>query len=180
MWCILNFPGYAIFGDKPFSGEKPFSKKNLLPLPCKECSKSFSESGSLKTHLTLIQEKSHLLVKNVPNNFLRRSHSPVHCSLFHKRKSVSLLHHFWLCPLLSSNMLLSMFWAWVLRTSLTTILHRIYDKVKDSQPCQHYHDYFQWLLFIDIIKDTLDKFEKLWMKYKVIFLQSLSLNISAK
>ena len=61
--------------------------KNLLPLPCKECSKSFSESGSLKTHLTLIQEKSHLLVKNVPNNFLRRSHSPVPCSLFHKRKS---------------------------------------------------------------------------------------------
>ena len=55
---------------------------------------------------------------------------------------------------------------WLLRTSLTTILHRIfeirkescwvvslvlklfcpdncYDKVKDSQPCQHY---FQWLL----------------------------------
>ena len=97
-----------------------------------------------------------------------QSHSPVPCSLFHKRKSVSLLHHFWLCPLLSSNMLLSMFWDWVLRTSLTTILHRIYDKVKDSQPCQHYHDYFQWLLFIDIIKDTLDKFEKLLMKYKVI------------
>ena len=77
----------------PFYGEKPFSgrshlKKNIPPLPCKECSKSFSESGSLKTHLTLIQEKSHLLVKNVPNHFLRRSHSPVHCSLFHKRKSV--------------------------------------------------------------------------------------------
>ena len=45
-------------------------------------------SWSLKTHLTMIQEKSHLLVKNVPNHFLRRSHSPVHCSLFHKRKSV--------------------------------------------------------------------------------------------
>ena len=92
------FPGKAIFGEKPFSGrshfwgeavfgEKPFSKKTLLPLPCKECSKSFSESGSLKTHLGLIQEKSHLLVKNVPNYFLRRSHSPVPCSLFHKRKS---------------------------------------------------------------------------------------------
>ena len=76
MWCILNFPGEAIF------------QKTLLPLPCKECSKSFSESGSLKTHLRLIQEKSHLLVKNVPNHFLRRSHSPVSCSLFHKRKSV--------------------------------------------------------------------------------------------
>ena len=98
-----------------------------------------------------------------------QSHSPIPCSLFHKRKSVSLLHHFWLCPLLSSNMLLSMFWAWVLRTSLTTILHRIYDKVKDSQPCQHYHDYFQWLLFIYIIKDILDKIEKLLIKCKVIW-----------
>ena len=84
MWCILNFlgrsyfPGEAIFGEKPFTGEKPFSK-TLLPLPCKDLEKN---------HLTLIQEKSDLLVKNVPNNFLRRSHSPVHCSLFHKRKSV--------------------------------------------------------------------------------------------
>ena len=81
------FPRRSHFRREAFSGEKPF-KKTLLPLPCKECSKSFSESGSLKTHLTLIQEKSHLLVKNVPNHFLRRSHSPVHCSLFHKRKSV--------------------------------------------------------------------------------------------
>ena len=111
MWCILNFlgrsyfPGEAIFGEKPFTGEKPLSK-TLLPLPCKELEKN---------HLTLIQEKSDLLVKNVPNNFLRRSHSPVPYSLFHKRKSVvpfkdsknsnlistfSLLHHFWLWPLL--------------------------------------------------------------------------------
>jgi hypothetical protein len=66
------FPGEAIFGEKPFS-------KTLLPLPCKDLEKN---------HLTLIQEKSDLLVKNVPNHFLRRSHSPVHCSLFHKRKSV--------------------------------------------------------------------------------------------
>ena len=58
----------AIFGEKPF-------KKNIPPLPCKECSKSFSESGSLKIHLTLIQEKSHLLLNNFPNHF-------------HKRKSV--------------------------------------------------------------------------------------------
>ena len=108
------------------SGEKPFNFK--------ECSKSFSESGSLKTHLTVIEEKSHLFVKNVPN----QSHSPVPCSLFHKRKSVvpfkdsknsnlastfSLLHHFWHCPLLSSNMSLIMFW--LLRRSLTTILQRI-------------------------------------------------------
>ena len=106
-----------------FRLEKPF-KKNLLPLPCKECSKSFSESGSLKTHLTLIQEKRHLLVKNVPNHFLKRRHSLVPCSLFHKRKSdvpfkdsknsnlastFSLLHHFWHCPLLSSNMSLRIF-----------------------------------------------------------------------
>ena len=83
-----HFWGEAIFGEKPFSGKSHFQKKTLLPLPCKECSKSFSESSSLKTHLGLIQEKSHLLVKNVPNHFLRRSHSPVSCSLFHKRKSV--------------------------------------------------------------------------------------------
>ena len=70
-----------------FWGEAIF-QKTLLDLTCKECSKLFSESGSLKTHLTLIQEKSDLLVKNVPNHFLRRSHSPVPCSLFHKRKSV--------------------------------------------------------------------------------------------
>ena len=141
MWCILNFlgrsyfPGEAIFGEKPFTGEKPFSK-TLLPLPCKDLEKN---------HLTLIQEKSDLLVKNVPNNFLRRSHSPVPCSLFHKRKSVvpfkdsknsnlistfSLLHHFWLCPLLSSNMSLSMFW--LLRRSLTTILQRIFEIRKES------------------------------------------------
>ena len=81
------FPRRSHFRREAFSGEKPF-KKTLLPLPCKECSKSFSESGSLKTHLTLIQERSHLLVKNVPNHFLMRSHSPVHCSLFNKRKSV--------------------------------------------------------------------------------------------
>ena len=88
MWYIFLFPGEKLYPRRShFRGEAIF-KKNLLPLPCKECSKSFSESGSLKTHLTLIQEKSHLLVKNVPNNFLRRSHSPVHCSLFHKRKSV--------------------------------------------------------------------------------------------
>ena len=109
------FPRRSHFRREAFSGEKPL-KKNLLLLPCKECSKSFSESGSLKKHLTRIQEKSHLLVKNVPNHFLRRSHSPVPCSLFHKRKSFvpfkdsknsnlistfSLLHHFWLCPRLS-------------------------------------------------------------------------------
>ena len=118
------FPGEKLFPRRShFRGEAIF-QKTLLPLPCKECFKSFSESGSLKTHLRLIQEKSHLLVKNVPNHFLRRSHSPVHCSLFHKRKSVvpfkdsknsnlistfSLLHHVWHCPLLSSNMSLSMF-----------------------------------------------------------------------
>ena len=141
MWCILNFlgrsyfPGEAIFGEKPFTGEKPFSK-TLLPLPCKDLEKN---------HLTLIQEKSDLLVKNVPNNFLRRSHSPVPYSLFHKRKSVvpfkdsknsnlistfSLLNHFWHCPLLSSNMSLSMFW--LLRRSLTTILQRIFEIRKES------------------------------------------------
>ena len=103
-----------------------------------ECSKLFSESGSLKTHLTLIQEKSHLLVKNVPNHFLRRSHFPVHCSLFNERKSVvsiknstfSLLTHFCLSPLFSSNMSLSMFW--LLRRSLTMILQRIFEWRKES------------------------------------------------
>ena len=102
------FPWEAIFREKPFFCEKQFKKKPLPLLPCNEWSKTFSESGSLKTHLTII----HLLVKNVPNNFLGRSHSPVLCSLFHKRKSVvpckdsknsnlvstfSLLHHFWHC-----------------------------------------------------------------------------------
>ena len=149
MWCILNFlgrsyfPGEAIFREKPFSGEKPFLgrsrfwgeaifKKTLLPLPCKECSKSFSESGSLKIHLTLIQEKSHLLLNNFPNHF-------------HKRKSVmpfkdsknsnlistlSLLHHFCHCPFLSSNMSLSVFW--LLRRWLTTILQRIFEMRKEK------------------------------------------------
>ena len=81
---IFEFPGEKLFPKRSHFWREALSKKTLLPLPCKECSKSFSESGSLKTHLTLIQEKSHLLVKNV----LRRSHSPVPCSLFHKRKSV--------------------------------------------------------------------------------------------
>ena len=115
----------AIFGEKPF-------KKNIPPLPCKECSKSFSESGSLKIHLTLTQEKSHLLLNNFPNHF-------------HKRKSVmpfkdsknsnlistlSLLHHFCHCPFLSSNMSLSMFW--LLRRWLTTILQRIFEMRKEK------------------------------------------------
>ena len=93
------------------------------------------------TYLTII----HLLVKNVPNNFLGRSHSPVLCSLFHKRKSVvpfkdsknsnlistfSLLHHFWLCPLLSSNMSLCMFW--LSRRSWTMILQRIFEMRKEK------------------------------------------------
>ena len=144
-----------------FRGEAIF-QKTLLPLPCKECSKSFSESGSLKTHLTLIQEKSHLLVKNVPNHFLGRSHPRVPCSLFHKRKSVvpfkdsknsnlvstfSLLHHFWHCPLLSSNMYLSMFW--LLRRSLTTILQRIFEMRKEKLlSCQ---SHFQIVLFWQLL-----------------------------
>ena len=104
------FPRRSHFRSEAFSGEKPF-KKNLLLLPCKECSKSFSESGSFRT---LIQKKSHLLVKNVPNHFLKRSHSPLPCSLFHKRKSIVpfqdsknsnlILTFSLLCPLLSSNM----------------------------------------------------------------------------
>ena len=120
-----------------FWGEAIF-QKTLLPLPCKECSKLFSESGSLKSHLTLIQEKSHLLVKNVPNHFLRRSHFPVHCSLFNERKSVvsiknstfSLLTHFCLSPLFSSNMSLSMFW--LSRRSWTMILQRIFEMRKEK------------------------------------------------
>ena len=144
-------------------------KETIPPLPCKECSKSFSESGSLKIHLTLIQEKSHLLLNNFPNHF-------------HKRKSVmpfkdsknsnlistlSLLHHFCHCPLLSSNMSLSMFW--LLRRWLTTILQRIFEMRKEKLlSCQSHFQivlsqqlllwhYFQWLLFVDIIKDILDK-----------------------
>ena len=130
------FPRRSHFRREAFSGEKPF-KKNLLLLPCKECSKSFSESGSLRT---LIQKKSHLLVKNVPNHFLKRSHSPLPCSLFHKRKSIVpfqdsknsnlILTFSLLCPLLSSNMSLSMFW--LLRRSLTTILQRIFEIRKES------------------------------------------------
>ena len=130
------FPRRSHFRSEAFSGEKPF-KKNLLLLPCKECSKSFSESGSLRT---LIQKKSHLLVKNVPNHFLKRSHSPLPCSLFHKRKSIVpfqdsknsnlILTFSLLCPLLSSNMSLSMFW--LLRRSLTTILQRIFEIRKES------------------------------------------------
>ena len=130
------FPRRSHFRSKAFSGEKPF-KKNLLLLPCKECSKSFSESGSLRT---LIQKKSHLLVKNVPNHFLKRSHSPLPCSLFHKRKSIVpfqdsknsnlILTFSLLCPLLSSNMSLSMFW--LLRRSFTTILQRIFEIRKES------------------------------------------------
>ena len=97
-------------------------------LPCKECAKSFSESKFLKAHL---------------NHFLWKSHSPVPCSLFHKRKSVvpfkdlkiptsfqpSLLHHFRQCPLLSPNMW-SMFW--LLRRSYTTILQRIFQMRKEK------------------------------------------------
>ena len=45
-----------------FRGEAIF-QKTLLPLPCKECLKSFSESGSLKTHLRLIQEKKSFTCK---------------------------------------------------------------------------------------------------------------------
>ena len=123
-----HFRGKAIYWGEAIFGEKPFSK-TLLPLPCKDL---------VKKPLTLIQEESDLLVKNVPNHFLRRSHFPVHCSLFNKRKSVvsiknstfSLLTHFCLSPLFSSNMSLSMFW--LLRRSLTTILQRIIEWRKES------------------------------------------------
>ena len=98
---------FNFLGRSYFPGEA-ILKKNLLPLPCKECSKSFSESSSLKTHLGLIQEKSHLLVKNVPNHFLRRSHSPVSCSLFHKRKSVVLFKDLKTFNLFSSSSFLSL------------------------------------------------------------------------
>ena len=135
--CILSIWQYILTitnkmnNYRIFRLEMPF-KKTLLPLPCKECSKSFSESGSLKIHLTLIQEKSHLLLNNFPNHF-------------HKRKSVmpfkdsknsnlistlSLLHHFCHCPLLSSNMSLSMFW--LLRRWFTTILQRIFEMRKEK------------------------------------------------
>ena len=111
-----HFRGKAIYWGEAIFGEKPFSK-TLLPLPCKDL---------VKKPLTLIQEKSDLLVKNVPNHFLRRSHSPVPWSLFHKRKSVvhlkirkipTLFQHFLFFIIfgfdlfcnLSSNMSLSMF-----------------------------------------------------------------------
>ena len=69
-----HFWGEALFGEKPFSGRSHFLgrshfrgeaifQKTLLPLPCKECLKSFSESGSLKTHLRLIQEKKSFTCK---------------------------------------------------------------------------------------------------------------------
>ena len=119
-----HFRGKAIYWGEAIFGEKPFSK-TLLPLPCKDL---------VKKTLTLIQEKSDLLVKNVPNHFLRRSHSPVPCSLFHKRKSVvpfkdsknsnlistfSLLHHVWHCPLLSSNMSFKYFLSFELSVSFS-------------------------------------------------------------
>ena len=111
-WGRSNFVGRSHFWGEAIFWLETIFKKTLPLLPCNEWSKTFSESGSLKTHLTII----HLLVKNVPNNFLGRSHSPVLCSLFHKRKSVvpfkdsknsnlvstfSLLHHFGIvlfCP----------------------------------------------------------------------------------
>ena len=43
----------------------------------------------------------------------------------------SLLHHFWHCPFLSSNMSLSMFW--LLRRWLVTILQRIFEKLLSCQ-----------------------------------------------
>ena len=108
-----HFRGKAIYWGEAIFGEKPFSK-TLLPLPCKDL---------VKKPLTLIQEKSDLLVKNVPNHFLRRSHSPVSCSLFHKRKSLVSFKD-------SKNSNIFMFW--LLRTSLTTILHRIFEIRKES------------------------------------------------
>ena len=119
--------------------------------------------------------------------------TPVPCSLFHKRKSVvpfkdsknsnlistvSLLHNFWHCPLLSSNMSLSMFW--LLRRSLTTILQRIFKMRKEKLlSCQShlqivffptivmtmlkipspvnviFNEFFSWILLH--IKDILEK-----------------------
>ena len=54
------------------------------------------------------RRKSHLLVKNVPNNYLWRSHSPVPCSLFHKRKSVLSFKHLKSFNLFSSSSFLSL------------------------------------------------------------------------
>ena len=120
------FPRRSHFRREAFSGEKPF-KKTLLPLPCKECSKSFSESESLKT---LIQKKSRLHVKNVP-----KAIEKIYCAII--QKIPTLFQHFLFFIIfgfdlfcnLSSNMSLSMFW---LLRSLTMILQRIFEIRKES------------------------------------------------
>ena len=114
----------------------------------------FLSQANLKPTKKLIQEKSHLIVKNVPNHFLRRSHSPVHCSLFNKRKSVVSFKDSknCLCPLFSSIMSLSMFW--LLRRSLTMILQRIFEWRKES--C--------WVLFQIVLSWQL-----LWQRLSTLF-----------
>ena len=77
-----HFRGEAIFWGEAIFGEKPFSKKLSFPSLVKNVPR---HSQNLpRTH----SGESHLLVKKVPNNFLRRSHSPVPCLLFQKRKSL--------------------------------------------------------------------------------------------
>ena len=62
-------------------------------------------------------------------HYLTRENLLCHLKI-RKISTFSLLHHFCLCPLFSSNMSLSMFW--LLRRSLTTILQRIYEWRKES------------------------------------------------
>ena len=55
MWTVFL---KVIFATSTWSSKKP-----LPPLPSKECSKSFSESGSLKIHLTLLSPGALSFVK---------------------------------------------------------------------------------------------------------------------
>ena len=150
---------------------KPSITNSSCSVPCYVVSISVSDRSSYSSLLTIslssICRRDYLLKGS--QNFDTEN---LLCNLkIQTIPTFSLLHHFWHCPFLSSNMSLSMFW--LLRRWLVTILQRIfekllscqslfqivlpnncYDNVNDSQPCQHY---LQWLPFIDSIKDFLEK-----------------------
>ena len=165
------------------SGEKPFT--------CKECSKSFSEEKPFSSSLFTISlpiagticRRDYLLKGS--QNFDTEN---LLCNLkIRTIPTFSLLHHFWHCPFLSSNMSLSMFW--LLRRWLVTILQRIFEKLLSCQSLFQivlarqllWQCYLRWLPFIDSIKDFLEKIiMRLLINKKKSSFQSVSLNISAK
>ena len=110
---------------------KPSITNSSCSVPCYVVSISVSDRSSYSSLLTIslssICRRDYLLKGS--QNFDTEN---LLCNLkIQTIPTFSLLHHFWHCPFLSSNMSLSMFW--LLRRWLVTILQRIFEKLLSCQ-----------------------------------------------